>query len=296
MSSSYDLPLDKDSSAKFIPWVISLTTFVALVLITGTFVLSSFVGQWSQSLNDHITIQVPHTVYNTEENAHQVSDLLKFLRLQPAVKSAEIVDREEVHKLLDPWLGENYEAIGLPNPTLLSVTLRSHYPFDSVVLSGELNKIVSGVMVQHHEHFHKTLVRLTAVLQVIGNLIVALVTLASIGTLIFSTYTGLVVHRDVIDIMRLIGARPKYIARQFQHHTLKLSIKGVIYGMLLIVGMVLLVRWFVGPLDMQVLPLHYVSLSMVVGVFVTVPFLVVLATTLTTRFTVDFVLNRDAHR
>ena len=43
-------------------------------------------------------------------------------------------------------------------------------------------------------------------------------------TVIFTTRAGLAVHRDVIELLHMMGARDGYIARQFEREALRLGL------------------------------------------------------------------------
>src|SRR5262249_1790127 len=56
---------------------------------------------------------------------------------------------------------------------------------------------------------------------------------AAAGTVIFVTRTGLAVHQPVIEILHLVGAQDRYIARQFQSQSFRVSLIGGVIGTLL---------------------------------------------------------------
>ena len=57
--------------------------------------------------------------------------------------------------------------------------------------------------------------------------------LATTGTVIFTTRTGLAVHREAIEVLHLIGAQDSYIAGQFAGRAMLLGLKGGLIGMAL---------------------------------------------------------------
>jgi cell division transport system permease protein len=60
-----------------------------------------------------------------------------------------------------------------------------------------------------------------------------LIVLATIGTVVFTTRTGLAIHREAIEVLHLIGAQDTYIARQFSRRALGLGIWGSVLGIAL---------------------------------------------------------------
>ncbi|MFX5956994.1 FtsX-like permease family protein, partial [Acinetobacter baumannii] len=51
-------------------------------------------------------------------------------------------------------------------------------------------------------------------------------------TISLVTHSGLVIHREVIDTLQLMGATPSYIARQFEIQAFRLSLKGGVLGLI----------------------------------------------------------------
>jgi cell division transport system permease protein len=77
---------------------------------------------------------------------------------------------------------------------------------------------------------------------------------------IFVTRTGLAIHRRVIDIVHLIGARDAYIARQFQGHALRLGVMGGALGVALAAVTLFGIQRLLSRVDEALLP--QVTLSM----------------------------------
>ena len=108
-------------------------------------------------------------------------------------------------------------------------------------------------------------------------------------TVIFVTRTGLATHRGVIEVVHLIGAPDRYIARQFQGQALKLGILGGIAGLACGAGTVLGVDRLLSAarggggtslsFDFRLLPWQWVVLG-------ALPVVVALVAMITARMTV----------
>jgi cell division protein FtsX len=59
--------------------------------------------------------------------------------------------------------------------------------------------------------------------------------LAVLITISLVTRSGLVIHRDVIDTLQLMGATSTYIAHQFEIQAFRLSLKGGVIGLMAII-------------------------------------------------------------
>lgn len=65
-----------------------------------------------------------------------------------------------------------------------------------------------------------------------------LIVFATILAAAFSAHTGLIIYRPIIEILRLVGADNRYIAKQFQRHALWLGLKSGAKGIGLTVFLV----------------------------------------------------------
>jgi cell division transport system permease protein len=60
--------------------------------------------------------------------------------------------------------------------------------------------------------------------------VVVLIFFAAAMTIVFAMRTSLRIHRNVTDVLHLIGARDQYIAEQFQRHAFRLGLLGGAIG------------------------------------------------------------------
>lgn len=65
--------------------------------------------------------------------------------------------------------------------------------------------------------------------------VLALILSAAMGTVVFTTRTGLTVHAEAIEVLHLTGAQDSYIAKQFAGRAWALGAKGGIIGLVLAV-------------------------------------------------------------
>jgi cell division transport system permease protein len=65
--------------------------------------------------------------------------------------------------------------------------------------------------------------------------VLGLVGAVTAATVVYATRTGMAVHREVIEVMHMIGATDDYIARQFASRAFTLAFKGGVAGLILTV-------------------------------------------------------------
>lgn len=236
-----DLPLARDPSARFLPWIIALMAFLAVLATSGALATHDFARRWNVDLGGVLTIQVPSQGMSeagpgAEAVAGSVDGratrVLEIVRRTANVVSARILAPSETVALLAPWVGEEVVRT-LPLPSLIDVRLLPGTPIDIGALEDRLQHVVPDVVVDDHGRWLSHVAALSRSLQAAGIAIVALVLLSAALVVSFTVRTGLATHAEVIEILHLIGARDSYIAGRFQRHVLTRSLVGAIIGAVL---------------------------------------------------------------
>lgn len=230
-----DVPLDKDPAARFLPWLIAFMVYLAALALAGAIAVSNLTERWDSGLSDQMTVQVPPPRGGDNDGLHaeRVAAALEILRGERGVRAAESVDDGEMAALLEPWLGEGAAREDLPLPALIAVEVEPANPPDPERLQGMLRAVSPGVVVEDHKRTLGRFLAVTQSLQLLALLVVGLVAGAAVISVVFVTRTGLAVHRQVIELLHLIGARDGYIAAQFQRQALKLGLAGGLIGVAL---------------------------------------------------------------
>ncbi len=223
-----DLQLAADPSARFLPWLIFVMVFLATVALAGAIALNALMVDWRDSARDTATVQI--AVDDGHDMDRKVADALRILRATPGVAGAEPLADDQVDRLLEPWLGPNSVASGLPVPRLIDVALEPDHGIDLAALAVKLEAAVPGASLDDHEPWLDRLVSLARGIQGLALGVVAIVGTATVAIIIFATRAGLAAHADAIEVLHLIGARDGYIARQFRRHCLKSALQGGIPG------------------------------------------------------------------
>ncbi|MBL6928574.1 MAG: cell division protein [Rhodospirillales bacterium] len=288
ISRRTDLPLDGDVLAGFLPWLIAFMVFLAVVAAAGMFILHDATANWSAGLTHTLTVQVPPTkgekALPAAEDPH-VLDALKVLRTTGGIIRADLVPQTEVLELLEPWLGRDGAAGDLPLPYLIDAEADPDAKFDIATLRSRLTKAHPGISVDNHRDWLDRLVGLIDAVEWIARGVLLLIGLATVGTVIFTTRTGLSVHRDTIEVLHLIGAQDDYVAKQFAWRALTLGLRGGTIGLALAAPTVLGIGYLASGIETGLLP----DASLGVAQWIALAFIPILAAaiaTLTARITV----------
>lgn len=285
-----DIPFDQDAASRLLPWIVAIMVYLSGVAIAGAIALNSLVHTWSSGLSGALTIQIPSGAKPATARRH-AREILTIVRKTNGVTAARILKRGEVVRLVRPWLGDDPGAKDLPLPILIDVRTASGATVDAAALSTQVAKVSPGAMVENHARWAGRLVGFARSIWAVALIVVALIGIATVVTVVFTTRTGLRIHRRVISLLHLIGAHDRYIARQFERQALWLSLRGAILGIVFAVGTVIGVTYLAGKVDL--LPTtHEIFSPLQWMIFAIVPVIAALVALMTARVTVLRTLRR----
>jgi cell division transport system permease protein len=285
-----DLPMNEDTLGRFLPWLIAFMVFLSALALAGMLILNDAVKRWDTGLNATVSVQVPPGA-NAREDEQRLGQVLAVLAAKPGVERYETLPKDRLLDLLKPWIGEAGQAQDLPIPMLIDVTVDRGAALDAQSLAKELQARVPGVSVDDHRVWLSQLVRLVTVIQVLAWAVLGLIGLATIGTVVFTTRTGLAIHREAIEVLHLIGAQDAYIARQFASRALGLGLKGGFLGLALAVPTLAGIGYLAMETGATMVPKPDLGFFKALG-FLTLPVAVALLAMMTARSTVMRNLKR----
>ncbi len=281
-----DLPLDRDPSGRFLPWLVALMVYLAALALVCAMAMAKMVERWDTGLSGTITVQVPPPETGTPGAQEAAIDrVIELLLDTEAVRSAEVLEPDEIAALLEPWLGAGAAYGDLPLPALIAVGIDPAAAPDYQDLARRLADAAPGTVLDDHQSWLGQLLNLARAIELVAALIVILVGASAIAMVIFATRMGLAIHGRVIELLHLIGAQDAYVAREFETHALKLALRGGALGLLLAIATIALVAHLFARLDsvllpeLTLVPIEWAALAML-------PLIIALVAMLTARFTV----------
>lgn len=250
---SRDLPLIEDAATRFLPWLIAFMAFLAALALIALLVFQDMVERWDRGLSGELTIQVPAPT-SEDLRQGQLDRVVTVLRQTAGLSGLTVLTQEETRGLVAPWLGEGLAATDLPFPDIITVTFDPARPPDLALLGQALESAVPGTLIDDHQQWLADLFRLAGAAELAALLVLALIVASAVITVVFVTRTGLAIHRQVIELLHLMGAQDRYIATQFQWHAFWLGLRGGLAGLVLAIGVAFGLEWLGGHADFALLP------------------------------------------
>ena len=292
MARRRDLPLERDGTGRFLPWLIALMVYLACLALAGAIMLDEASGRWQSGLTGTMTAQIPAADSGkSDEHPATIAAVLDVLKNTPGIRDAQPLTTDSVIALIEPWLGKGNVASDLPIPVLIDIQLEENATFDTVALAIQLEQVAPGTRLDDHEIWITRMLRLSQTIGAVAMTIVILIGIAAAATVVFATRTGLAVHQGAIEVLHIIGARDTYIARQFQVRAMSLALRGGLLGLILATMTLALLAGIAGNLEGPLLP-HLAVTPSLWGGLAALPLAAALIATLTARITVVRTLSR----
>lgn len=225
MAMSPIIPVDAQPM-RTLTLAMAVMCYLATLALGALILVQSAVTQWTSGVSSEITVQV--RALSDVDLKTETEKAVTILRGTDGIAGARILDSASVRKLLEPWLGDTGMIDDLPLPALVSVTIDEARPPDLDALESQLKAEVKGASVDTHRRWRMELMRTATLLERLSLAVLALIAVSAAALVVFATRSVLDANREVIEVLNLIGARDRFIARAVKGRFLR---SGMIAGL-----------------------------------------------------------------
>lgn len=236
ISRKKELPLQDDSSNLFLQVMISIAVFLFGVTLAGVLSINSMLVTWNNSILGSLTVQVmPINAIDEEQAKSQTlaeqEKAVELLRNKIEVEKVTPLTDNQLQKLIQPWLGDGVDIKDLPMPRLIDVKLKKGVEVDFMQWAEELAQTAPQASLDNHKLWLNKLIKFADGLKLLALTVLVLVVLITSGAIFYCTQTSLGLHKYIIEILHLMGAKDTYVAQQYAKRTAWLGFLGGIYGL-----------------------------------------------------------------
>ncbi|MGE0565515.1 MAG: cell division protein FtsX [Pseudolabrys sp.] len=208
--------------------VVAIMTFLASLTTGAVILVQSAASDWQADVAREITIQIaPAPGRDLDAAVEKAAALATRFH---GVGSVRAVSKEESTRLLEPWLGSGLSLAELPVPRLIVVTIASGAAPDLAELRRLLRAEVPGATLDDHRGWIERMRAMAGTAVAAGVIILVLMIAATVLSVSFATHGAMAANKPVIEVLHFIGARNRFIARNFERHFLILGLKGGAIG------------------------------------------------------------------
>lgn len=254
----YDLPLDKGTGTGFLVLLVGLMTFLAVMALGASFALSALQSRWTSGLENRVTVEIPAEhdgrLLSADEVTRAAEKIQALLENYPAVAHAEILPAADIRALVSPWLGDGALPDDMPLPALISVTLERDSEVNMAVMQDKITALVPQARLDTHESWLRDVLRFAGALKGAAFLLLLTIGITTITAIAGAVRARMEIYRAEVELLHLMGATDRYIARQFQRYAFLAALQGGTTGLVgggLAIGVIGLMA---GRMDMGLLP------------------------------------------
>ncbi|SDX30729.1 cell division protein FtsX [Roseicitreum antarcticum] len=190
----------------------ALMAFLAVFGLALSLAAGGLADRWQDALANTATIRLSAPAPQIDA---QTGAVLEVLRTTPGVAAARVMEDDEQRRLLEPWFGPDLPLDSLTLPRLIEITEAPGTPFDAMGLRLRLTAEAPGAVLDDHARWRRPLVIAADRLRLLGVISVSLIALGLAGMVTLAAMATLAANAQVIMVLRLVGAKDRYIARAF---------------------------------------------------------------------------------
>ena len=232
-------------------WLVTLSAAAMAFLAVFALALAVSAAQiaqgWSAQLAQTATVRISAP---PDEMERQTALVLEVLRTTPGIAEARVMDSAEQAALLEAWLGPDLPLDALPVPRLIELLETDAGP-DRQGLRLRLSAEAPGAVYDDHTRWRRPLVQAAARLQALAIVALGLIGAVMAAIITLAASASLASNGQVIAVLRLVGARDRFIARAFVRRISRRALIGAALGTLAAAALL----WVLPDLGSTVQPL-----------------------------------------
>ena len=185
--------------------------FLAVFALALSLAAGRMADRWEEALARTATIRISAPAGQVEA---QVAATLAVLGQTPGVASARRLTDDERQALLAPWFGPGLPLDSLPIPDLIEV-VETPEGVDAAGLRLRLAAEAPGALLDDHARWRRPMAEAASRFRAIGLAAIGLIAATTAAMIALAAQASLSANRGVVEVLRLVGARDRFIASAF---------------------------------------------------------------------------------
>lgn len=224
----------------------AVMAFLAVFTLALAMAAGDLASNWETELAGTATVRITASPVLIEAETEAV---LTALSQTPGIVSARRLELSEQLELLAPWFGTGLPLEQLRLPVLIDVMETTEGP-DRTGLEQRLAAEAPGAVYESHGRWRAPLVEAADRLRSLGITVLFLIALVTGAMITLAASTSLSANKQVVDVLRLVGAKNGWITSAF---VLRFTVRAVLGALLGAVLGVLTVAFLPGGAETGIL-------------------------------------------
>jgi cell division transport system permease protein len=208
--------LPREQGAASLDLVIGLMAFLASLALGGVLIANRSAETWQAGLTGRLTVQV--LPQGDAAPDAEVNAALRVLQATSGIIHAGVLSDADNLALVEPWLGRDASVTALPFPRMIDVQLAPGATPDVGRLEKRLRDAAPHAVLDDHRRWIGRLKTTAETIVLSALAILGLIAMGTAATVAFATRAGLATHREIVELLHLMGAQDRFIARAFEWH------------------------------------------------------------------------------
>ncbi|GGZ07681.1 cell division protein FtsX [Novosphingobium colocasiae] len=200
------------------PWVIAIMVAMTAIALAGGLALGNAIFAAKAEIDGGVTVQLLEPRADVRDS--QARAAATALGAMQGVRGFRQVPQAEVDALIEPWLGTGTDddgGLAIPVPALIDVRLDGPASPDRLAaIERALRPVAPSARIDAQSNWLKPVFDAMVSLQVLSIALVALLAGALAAAVLLASRSALGTHREVIEIIHLLGGTDNQVAREFQ--------------------------------------------------------------------------------
>lgn len=241
-----EIPTDDEETSLFMYVLSSIYMYLFVIVLAMVMAINAMVNNWEKDILGAITVQVSpiedeNKKIDSEKTQEQINKVLQFMENVSGVKSVNVLDIKTVEKLMTPWLGNKVDVSSLPIPQLLDVQLEDNAEINYDEITRGLHKVAPNASIDNHRLWLNRLLKFAGSLKTLALSVLLMVMGICAFSIYYSSRTSLGININSIEILHIIGAQDKYIAKQYARSYAKIGFFSGVIGLIFAVPSIILI-------------------------------------------------------
>jgi cell division transport system permease protein len=208
--------------------VIAIMSFLACLTAGAVYMVNQSANAWVNDISSEITVELDPI--NTADIEKKMTLVSLFLAKQKGITRVKPLTADDSAKLLEPWLGQTSALSALPIPRLIAVEIDRSNPPDIQLIKTALTQNFEGVTLDDHRRWQAEIKTVTRTAALGGLAVLSLVAAATIAVIVSATRSAMASNREIIEVLHFVGAKERFISREFERHFLGLGVRAGLMG------------------------------------------------------------------
>lgn len=213
-------------TARLTVFTAAAMAFLAVFALALSLATGRLAERWGDELARTSTLRISSPA---EQMAIQTEAALRVLSTTPGIAEARALTSQEQRDLLSPWFGPELPVELLQVPALIEI-VEDADGYDAIGLRARLAAEVPGAVLDDHTRWRRPLIEAAGRLRLMGNVSLLLIAGATAAMITLAAQAALAANAQVIQVLRLVGARDVYIARAFVRRFTLRALTGAAVG------------------------------------------------------------------